>query len=229
MYGHINLFTTEQGYPALYGACGSLFSPAIYSFLISRYRPYKFDWREFLRVELLEEVKISATPFSESDDEGSSPESKTVNETVRPVYELTTIERAVLRDPEPTGAIEGKSTAVSGIAVSSSSTTVSLDDIKHPFDEKTLQELHRWLKIAWIFFIVIVLLTFVVWPMPLYRNYIFTKSFFSGWVTVAIIWTFFAFFAVVIFPLYDGRHAIVKGTRGVWKAVRAAFGRGKRQ
>ena len=29
LYGVINLTTTEAGYPALYGACGSLFSPAL--------------------------------------------------------------------------------------------------------------------------------------------------------------------------------------------------------
>jgi hypothetical protein len=228
MYGHINLFTTEQGYPALYGACGSLFSPAIYSVLISRYQPYKFDWREFLRVELLEEVKVTATPPSESDDEVES-ESKTVHEHVRPVHEPTLIERAVLRDPEHIAVHDEKSTTVAATAVPSDpSITVSLDDIKHPFDEATLRELHRWYKIAWIFWVVIVLLTFVIWPMPLYRNYIFSKTFFSGWVTVAITWTFFAFFAVVVFPLYDGRRAIAKGARGVWKAAKGWFGRDKK-
>ncbi|EXJ85079.1 hypothetical protein A1O3_05754 [Capronia epimyces CBS 606.96] len=232
MYGHINLFTTEQGYPSLYGACGSLFSPAIYSVLISLYRPYQFDWREFLRVELLEEVKLADTPASESDDESSSqpePERKSVHESVHPVHGLTPIERAVLRDPEHIAAHEEKSTTVSATAVpSSSALEVSLDDIKHPFDDETLRQLHRWHKIAWIFFAFIVLVTFVAWPMPLYRNYIFTKSFFSGWTTVAITWTFFAFFAVVVFPLYDGRHAIAKGTRGVWKAISSWLVRGKK-
>ncbi len=226
MYGHINLLTTEQGYPALYGACGSLFSPAIYSVLISRYHPYKFDWREFLRVELLEEVKLSDTPPSESDGE---TDNKSVHESVHRVHSLTPIERAVLRDPEHIDTHREKSTTVAATAVpSSTSIAVSLDDVKHPFDDETLRELHRWHRIAWIFWIVIVLLTFVIWPMPLYRNYIFTKSFFSGWVTVAITWTFFAFFAVVVFPLYDGRHAIAKGTRGVYKATRGWLSRGKK-
>lgn len=225
LYGTINLTTTESGYPALYGACGSLFSPAIYSILISQYKPYQFDWREFLRVELVEEVKISATPPSEPEDEDPNPENTAVNEIVSPAHELSPIEKAVLRDPEYTAMSGEKSTVV---ASSSSSTNVSLDDIRHPFSEETLRELYRWYKIAWIIWIVIVLVTFIAWPMPLYRDHVFSKSFFSGWVSVAITWTFFAFFAVVVYPLYDGRHAIEKGTRGVWGAFWDFVGRSKK-
>jgi hypothetical protein len=61
----------------------------------------------------------------------------------------------------------------------------------------------------------IILITFVAWPLPLYRNWIFSKSFFAAWTTVAIIWQFFAFFAVVVYPLWDGRWVIAKGLQGV--------------
>jgi hypothetical protein len=37
---------------------------------------------------------------------------------------------------------------------------------------------------------------------------------------VAIILQFFAFGAVVIFLLYDGKHTIAKGARGVGEAAR---------
>ncbi|KAG0648007.1 Urea active transporter [Hyphodiscus hymeniophilus] len=224
LYGAINLTTTEAGYPALYGACGSLFSPAIYSILISLYKPYKFDWREFLRVELAEEVKIAITPPNERDDEEPKSESKVTDEPLP-------ISKSIVSHPELTAISEEKGTAISTdatpsvLASSSSSTDISLDDIHHPFSEETLSELYRWYRIAWIFFIFIVLVTFVAWPMPLYRDYVFSKKFFSGWVTVAIIWTFCAFFAVVVYPLYDGRHAIAKGSRGVWGAVRGRLGR----
>lgn len=225
MYGSITMLTTEEGWPSLYGALGSLFSPILYSVLISQYKPYKFDWREFLRVEVLEEIKVADTPPSESDDEAPNPDNKTVQETVKHVHEPTPIERAVLRHPEQVVDDE-KIAEVSPTALPSSSLEkVSLDDTQHPFDDATMRELHRWHKIAWIFWAFIVLITFVLWPMPLYRNYVFTKSFFSGWVTVAIAWTFFAFFAVVVYPLYDGRHAIAKGTRGVWNATKALFSR----
>lgn len=41
----------------------------------------------------------------------------------------------------------------------------------------------------------------LVWPLSLYRDYVFTRSFFSGWTIVSIIWSFLAFTAVGIFPL----------------------------
>jgi len=100
----------------------------------------------------------------------------------------------------------------------------SIDDVQHPFDEATLLSLHRWHRIAWYMWAAIVLVTFILWPMPLYRDYIFTKSFFSGWVSVAIVWQFFAFSAVVIYPLYDGRHEIAKSAVGLWRAAAPYLG-----
>ncbi|KAK3386725.1 hypothetical protein B0H63DRAFT_520800 [Podospora didyma] len=68
-------------------------------------------------------------------------------------------------------------------------------------------------------FIIIVLVTFVAWLMPLYRDYVFHQAVLSGWTTVAIAWQFFAFAAVVVYPLYDGWQAIHKASMGVWNAV----------
>ncbi|KAL2817455.1 Sodium:solute symporter family-domain-containing protein [Aspergillus cavernicola] len=206
LYGEVNMQTTGEGLPALYGAIGSFFSPALYSVLISLYKPYKFDWREFLRIELADEAQIHASDTSTVDESKGEPGSQT------PKSDTTDT------DPERTAAQE-KSVAVS-TGPPTSPTLLSLDDIRHPFDEQTLKELHRWSKIAWVIFVVLVLVTFVLWPMPLYRDYIFTKSFFSGWTTVAIIWQFFAFFAVVVYPLYDGRFEIAKGAVGIWNSAK---------
>lgn len=46
----------------------------------------------------------------------------------------------------------------------------------------------------------------IVWPMPMYgSSYIFSEKFFTGWVTVGIIWLFCSAGAVGIFPLWQGR------------------------
>jgi hypothetical protein len=45
---------------------GRVFTPALYSVVLSVYKPYKFDWRVFLRIELADQAKgltDSATPF----------------------------------------------------------------------------------------------------------------------------------------------------------------------
>ncbi|SCV70237.1 BQ2448_1631 [Microbotryum intermedium] len=51
---------------------------------------------------------------------------------------------------------------------------------------------------------------FIIWPLSMYGDgYIFSKKFFFGWVVVALLWGFFAFFAVVLFPLVEGRHTLL--------------------
>ncbi len=229
MYGEINLTTTGSQLPALYGAIGSMFSPALYSVIISQYKPYKFDWREFLRIELLEDVNIIETPTSGSSTLGDEKDGKLAGETVTSIPETSASENSSTHDPEKISHIvtsANKSSPLSHAALASSSPIIpNLDDIAHPFDDETLKELHRWYKIAWIFWIIIVLVTFILWPLPLYRNYIFSKSFFGGWITVSIMWQFFAFAAVVVYPLYDGRHEIAKGATGVWNTARGWRGR----
>lgn len=201
LYGSVSIDTTENPLPALYGAIGSFFSPGLYSVAISLAKPAKFDWREFLRSELAEEAALGVkTAKDTSATSGSDDEKKNDNGV----------------NVLPSGAAPEPQKASADLSAPS---LVSLDDVQHPFDDITLQKLRRWERIAWIFWVVVVLVTFVAWPMPLYRDYIFTKSFFSGWTTVAIMWQFFAFGAVVIFPVWDGRHAILKGSRGVWKAL----------
>ncbi|KAK5163021.1 hypothetical protein LTR04_002801 [Oleoguttula sp. CCFEE 6159] len=46
----------------------------------------------------------------------------------------------------------------------------------------------------------------ILWPMPMYgTGYIFSKKFFTGWVSVGIIWLFCSSACVGIYPLWEGR------------------------
>ncbi|OBR08296.1 sodium symporter family protein [Colletotrichum higginsianum IMI 349063] len=50
----------------------------------------------------------------------------------------------------------------------------------------------------------------ILWPMPMYGSgYIFSKPFFTGWVVVGILWIFCSFFAVGLFPIFEGRATLV--------------------
>lgn len=230
MYGAVNIDTTSNEYPALYAAIASFFLPALYSVLLSFYKPYQFDWREFLRIELTDETQLHAASDTSTLNEGvefheeyPSDALKNLRSSIKSLPATTQSEPKPDLDPERIGAVGEKSTPTTSPSIST--IQPNLDDIQHPFDDSTLTELYKWLKIACASFVVLFLVTVVVWPLPLYRDYIFTKSFFSGWTTVAIIWQFGAFGAVVIFPLYDGRHAIATGARGIWNASRKYFNR----
>jgi len=97
---------------------------------------------------------------------------------------------------------------------------IPIEQVVHPFDEETLKHIRKWFKIAAIYFVINVLVTIVLWPIPLYRDYIFTKTFFSGWVTMAIIWHFLAIAAVIVYPIWDGRNEIVRAVEGILGEVK---------
>lgn len=64
--------------------------------------------------------------------------------------------------------------------------------------------LDRTFRIAVASSLTIFLVITIIFPFSLYRDYIFTRTFFSGWVVVSFIWAIFAFAGVGIFPLVQG-------------------------
>jgi hypothetical protein len=51
---------------------------------------------------------------------------------------------------------------------------------------------------------------FIIWPLSMYGSgYIFSRTFFRGWVIVSLLWAFGAIFAVSILPLVEGRRTIL--------------------
>jgi glutamine synthetase type III len=51
----------------------------------------------------------------------------------------------------------------------------NLDQVQHPYPEKELRRMNRAKTIAAIASVVIGLVTWVVWPLPLYRDWVFNK------------------------------------------------------
>jgi urea-proton symporter len=61
------------------------------------------------------------------------------------------------------------------------------------------------------------LILLVLWPMPLYGSgYIFSKSFFTGWVSVGILWLFGSAFCVALYPLWEGRHSMAHTFKSIF-------------
>lgn len=64
-------------------------------------------------------------------------------------------------------------------------------------------KLERAAKIARITTVVMTFILLVLWPFPLYgTSYIFSEKFFTGWVSVGIIWLFFSMY-VFSSPLFS--------------------------
>jgi hypothetical protein len=200
--GAINIQTTQVQLPGLYGAIVSFFSPALYSVIISLAWPSQFDWREFLRIDLIEDKSQPSSSLQSrlTSSEALDQTIKTGTGSEKEAY-LASGEKSPLSSPPRT----------------QQNAQVPLDEVVHPFDENTIRHIKKWFRIASTYFVVNFLVTIVLWPLPLYRDWIFTKTFFSGWITMAIIWHFAAIFAVIVYPVIDGRHEIARAVRGMVK------------
>lgn len=208
--GAINIQTTQQQLPGLYGAIVSFFSPAFFSVAISLAKPSRFDWRIFLKLDLITEKSNTSSPSP------SATQSSTDFAATSDISE---------NEKRPTQISNDRKTPQTTNPNSSSDSASDLDNVVHPMSEETLRHVRKWLRIASIFFVVNVVTTLILWPLPLYRDWIFTRSFFGGWVTVAIIWHFAAMGAVIVYPCYDGWTEIATSFKGVVGELRSLVGR----
>lgn len=212
--GAINITTLQDQLPGLYGAIVSFFSPAVYSVVISLLYPSRFDWREFLRIELIED---KGQPNSSLQSRLNSSEAVD-NIAFKSGDSAPSLEKGAPYETTSPASADLASPAEDSPKANYKKT--DLDDVVHPFGKETIIHIKKWLRIASIYFVANVLVTIVLWPIPLYRDWIFTKSFFNGWVTMAIIWQWGAIFTVVVYPVYDGRHAIATAIRGIRAELR---------
>ncbi|RDA91162.1 hypothetical protein CP533_4821 [Ophiocordyceps camponoti-saundersi (nom. inval.)] len=68
------------------------------------------------------------------------------------------------------------------------------------------RKLHRAFKVASVVTVSMALSLLVLWPMPMYGSgYIFSRRFFTGWVSVGIIWIFGSLFAIGLYPVWESR------------------------
>lgn len=82
--------------------------------------------------------------------------------------------------------------------------------------EQDMAKLNKASRLAKWLTVIMAVSFLALWPMPMYGSgYVFSKPFFTGWVTVGIIWIFGSSGAVGIFPLWEGRHSMVRVARGM--------------
>ncbi|EGW32585.1 urea transport protein [Spathaspora passalidarum NRRL Y-27907] len=78
------------------------------------------------------------------------------------------------------------------------------------------KELNFYIKLATGAAVFILLVTWVLWPLPLYREWIFSRSYFKGYVTVGLIWLYSTLILIGLGPFITGRHSMAKVARGVY-------------
>ncbi|KAJ9264595.1 hypothetical protein DTO212C5_7098 [Paecilomyces variotii] len=212
--GELTVMSTEAQLPCLWGALTSTFSSAIYSVIIT-----------YIKVQY---IHIKPT----------SPLSIHAN-TQQPFFIMTTNAHAsyqpqnfdwrvflLLNEVKDSDSEDSSSTGPE--ATNRIADTQDLDSVQHPYPPEELNRMKRAGIIASIFSVIVGLVTWVVWPLPLYRDYIFTKSFFSGWTVVSEIWLFFCLLVASVYPIVDGRDVLLKAARLAWQSI-TAKGEGQNQ
>lgn len=121
--------------------------------------------------------------------------------------ELLAAESPVESDPEKLLPVKSQmSTAAQEIAV-------------HNYDKfaEESARLRRSFKIALTICCVLAICLILLWPIPMYGSgYIFSKPFFTGWVSVFFIWSFLTAFVVIIGPVWEGRMGLYTTCRGIY-------------
>jgi len=64
--------------------------------------------------------------------------------------------------------------------------------------------------------ILLFVLLILVIPLPLFfSHYVYSAKGYTAWVAVGITWVFCSVFTVVLYPIYESRHALIRITRGL--------------
>lgn len=79
------------------------------------------------------------------------------------------------------------------------------------------ERLRKSFKIALTICCVLAVCLILLWPIPMYGSgYVFSKKFFTGWIVVFFIWSFFTAFVVIVGPAWEGRHGLYTTFRGIY-------------
>lgn len=91
-----------------------------------------------------------------------------------------------------------------------------------PMDSEAVR---RGTIIAWTANVVFDLFAYILVPFTLFgTGYVFSRSFFTGWVVVSFIWVWVSMVICVIYPVVESRSALKELSSGVWGDIKSLLG-----
>ncbi|KAJ3510462.1 hypothetical protein NLJ89_g4658 [Agrocybe chaxingu] len=93
-------------------------------------------------------------------------------------------------------------------------------DVKEEADELDPVALAKAFRFATVSSVSLFIILILIIPLPLFfSSHIYGVGGLTGWVSIGIAWTFCSAIAVVIYPLYESRHALIQITTGIYKDI----------
>lgn len=207
-YGSVTIESTNGQLPCLFGGLTALFLPGLLSIIISlAIKPYKYDWNHFREAQLTVQNDQSNNS-SDNEIEISNTNVNSINNNNKD-NDSATIESSPQSSSNSVDAEKNDFTV--NEANKSNQDSESLGAIE---DEDRLLERYRKIAIGAFFFTLIV--TWVLWPLSLYRDWIWTRAYFKGYITVGLIWLYTTMIVIGFFPLWEGRHGFAKIFKGLY-------------
>ncbi|CAI5757145.1 unnamed protein product [Candida verbasci] len=181
--------------PALFGSLTALLLPGLSSIIISLVYPKKFDWNKLSKVDLL---------IKQENDENNEIVQSSDNS-------IEKNEQTEVKVNEQSGQSSVDDVEENHLSIDEEKQVENL-----PQGQLTEKELDFWIKVSTGASIFLLLLTWVLWPMPLYRDWIFSRAYFGGFVTMGLVWVYAALLIIGIGPIISGRKSIAKVFKGVY-------------
>ncbi|GJE97151.1 solute symporter family transporter [Phanerochaete sordida] len=202
-YGAINETLLVENYSSLAGSLTSLGSGAIIAVAVSLWKPDNYDFRGTRSIKLIkkddalddeESAAVPSVPASPHAPAGDDDDKK--------------------GDEDHKGEVSVDEKAV-GSSAASSVGAPEHDAYTNPAPDDTDLLPADARRAFWVSAAIIIVIAVLV-PIPLgSSNYIFSPGFFTAWIVVAMVWSFFAGFACIILPIWESRDALKRIVSGL--------------
>jgi len=124
------------------------------------------------------------------------------------VYEEADAARKTSEDAEKEDAIDVEPASANETSIESTQREIDAE-----LNPEALRKAFLFASASSILLFVVLIL---VIPLPLFfAQTVYTAKGYTGWVAVGIAWVFCSVFTVVLYPIYESRHALIRISRGL--------------
>lgn len=214
--GEITIASTGEPRNGLAGNLCSCWVPLLAAVALSYAFPSKYTTTDARQIERANRIRGIA-PL-----QGVSP----------PQEHTPTTSTTVHVDPEKKNAVhqqqhdesDPRNTSQSGAVVLTGNELVDFLENTNiePMDSEAVR---RGTIIAWTANVVFDLFAYILVPFTLFgTGYVFSRTFFTGWVVVSFIWVWVSMVICVIYPVVESRSALKELSSGVWGDIKSLLG-----
>lgn len=213
--GEITIASTGEPRNGLAGNLCSCWVPLLAAVALSYAFPSKYTTTDARQIERANRIRGIASLQGVSPPQEHSP---TTSTTVHVDPEKKVVQQQQHDESDP------RNTSQSGAVVLTGNELVDFLENTNiePMDSEAVR---RGTIIAWTANVVFDLFAYILVPFTLFgTGYVFSRTFFTGWVVVSFIWVWVSMVICVIYPVVESRSALKELSSGVWGDIKSLLG-----